>query len=155
MTDAIEIKTSKQGLFRLYHRFSDLAQRLPEEIVLIGARLFPAMVFWMSGRTKVEGFMIKDSTFTLFQYEYDLPLIPHQWAAVLATFSEHFFPLLLILGLGSRLAALALLAMTLVIQFFVYPSAWVTHGLWAIALLTVLMKGPGRLSFDKLLGLER
>ncbi len=155
MTDTIEMKTPKQGLFRLYHRFSDVAQRLPEEIVLIGARLFPAMVFWMSGRTKVEGFMIKDSTFTLFQYEYDLPVIPHEWAAVLATFAEHFFPLLLIFGLGSRLAALALLAMTLVIQIFVYPGAWVTHGLWAIALLTVLMKGPGRLSLDKLIGLER
>ncbi|MEO1949717.1 DoxX family protein [Thioclava sp.] len=155
MTDTIEVKTPKQGLFRLYHRFSDVVQRLPEEIVLIGARLFPAMVFWMSGRTKVEGFMIKDSTFTLFQYEYDLPVIPHEWAAVLATFAEHFFPLLLIFGLGSRLAALALLAMTLVIQIFVYPGAWVTHGLWAIALLTVLMKGPGRLSLDKLIGLER
>ncbi|OOY03618.1 DoxX family protein [Thioclava sp. F28-4] len=155
MTDTIEMKTPKQGLFRLYHRFSDVAQRFPEEIVLIGARLFPAMVFWMSGRTKVEGFMIKDSTFTLFQYEYDLPAIPHEWAAVLATFAEHFFPLLLIFGLGSRLAALALLAITLVIQIFVYPGAWVTHGLWAIALLTVLMKGPGRLSLDKLIGLER
>ncbi|OOY20021.1 MULTISPECIES: DoxX family protein [Thioclava] len=155
MTDTIEVKTPKQGLFRLYHRFSDVAQRFPEEIVLIGARLFPAMVFWMSGRTKVEGFMIKDSTFTLFQYEYDLPVIPHEWAAVLATFAEHFFPLLLIFGLCSRLAALALLAMTLVIQIFVYPGAWVTHGLWAIALLTVLMKGPGRLSLDKLIGLER
>lgn len=155
MTDTIEMKTPKQGLFRLYHRFSDVAQRFPEDFVLIGARLFPAIVFWMSGRTKVEGFMIKDSTFTLFQYEYDLPVIPHEWAAVLATFAEHFFPLLLIFGLGSRLAALALLAMTLVIQIFVYPGAWVTHGLWAIALLTVLMKGPGRLSLDKLIGLER
>ncbi|KFE35205.1 DoxX family protein [Thioclava atlantica] len=145
----------KQPLFRLYRTFASALSALPEDILLIAARVFPAVVFWMSGRTKVEGFSIRDATYTLFEYEYDLPFLPHEWAAVMATTAEHLFPVLLILGFASRAAALALLGMTLVIQIFVYPGAWVTHGLWATAFLVVITKGPGRFSLDRALGLER
>lgn len=155
MTSAIGARPQKKGLFRLYRGIIRATSLIPRELPLIAARIFPAAVFWMSGRTKVEGIRIKDSTFTLFQYEYALPLIPHNWAAVLATFAEHFFPVLLILGLATRLSALALLGMTLVIQIFVYPGAWVTQGLWAVALLTVITRGPGRFSLDRVIGLER
>ena len=130
------------------------ANRISSDLVALGLRVFPAMVFWQSGRTKVEGFTIKDSTWFLFEHEYALPLIPHGVAAVLATAAEHLFPALLILGLFTRFSALALLAMTLVIQIFVYPGAWVTHGLWGACLLAVLAWGPGRWSLDHLLTLD-
>jgi putative oxidoreductase len=72
----------------------------------------------------------------------------------MATTAEHVLPILLILGLMTRLSALGLLAMTAVIQTFVYPDAWITHGLWASALLALIAAGPGRLSLDRLLGLD-
>uniref|UniRef100_UPI0025CFE357 DoxX family protein n=1 Tax=Roseinatronobacter sp. TaxID=1945755 RepID=UPI0025CFE357 len=75
-------------------------------------------------------------------------------AAVLATLAEHILPVLLILGLFARFSALGLLIMTAVIQIFVFPGAWVTHGLWAAALLVTVTQGPGRLSLDHVLRLE-
>lgn len=128
---------------------------IPDAPVALLLRIFPALVFWQSGRTKVEGFSIKDSTWFLFEQEYALPLIPHEIAAVMATVAEHLLPVLLILGLCTRLSALGLLAMTAVIQIFVYPDAWMTHGLWAAPLLAVVARGPGRWSVDHLVGLDR
>ena len=129
--------------------------RLPREAVTLALRVFPAMVFLQSGRTKVEGLIsIKPSTYFLFENEYALPLIPPDLAAILATAAEHVLPVLLILGLFTRLSALGLLGMTAVIQVFVYPGAWITHGLWAAALLAIIAFGPGRLSLDRLLGLD-
>ena len=139
----------------LIRRFNALADRLPYDLVGLAARIFPAAVFWLSGRTKVEGlFTLSDSTFFLFEQEYALPLIPPELAARLATTAEHLFPVLLVLGLLTRLSALALLGMTAVIQIFVYPSAWPTHGIWAACFLILLARGPGRWSLDHLLGLE-
>lgn len=128
--------------------------RLPDAPVALMLRVFPALVFWQSGRTKVEGLSIKDSTWFLFEHEYALPLIPHELAAVIATVAEHLLPVLLVLGLFTRLSALALLGMTAVIQVFVYPGAWMTHGLWAAPLLAVVARGPGRWSVDHLLGFD-
>lgn len=139
----------------LIQRANTMAGRLPDDLLQISARLFPAMVFWQSARTKVEGFSIKDSTYFLFEQVYALPLIAPNIAAVMATYAEHILPILLILGLLARFAALGLLVMTAVIQIFVFPDAWVTHGLWACALLVVLMQGAGRVSLDHLLGLDR
>lgn len=127
--------------------------RLPWDIAAIPLRLFPAAVFFTSGRTKVEGFLhIKDSTWFLFQNDYALPLIPPGAAAVMATAAEHVFPVLLVLGLFTRASALALLGMTLVIQIFVYPGAWQVHGVWAACFLALLLRGPGRVSLDRVLG---
>lgn len=145
----------KSGLFRLILRLNGLMGRLPQDVPALAARLFPAAVFWLSGRTKVDGLSIKDSTWVLFEELYALPFIPPAWAAVAATVAEHLFPVLLVLGLFTRLSALALLGMTLVIQTFVFPEAWVTHGLWAAAFLWLIAKGPGRLSLDHLLRLDR
>jgi putative oxidoreductase len=142
------------GIAGLIRRFNAAAGLIPHDLVALAARVFPAVVFWQSGRTKVEGLTIKDSTWFLFQDLYALPLIPPAWAAVMATVAEHVLPVLLILGLLSRFSALGLLAMTAVIQIFVFPEAWVTHGLWAAALLVVAAQGPGRLSLDHLLRLE-
>ncbi len=130
-----------------------LAQ-IPDAPVALMLRVFPALVFWQSGQTKVDGFSIKDSTWFLFENEYALPLIPPELAAVLATVAEHLLPALLILGLLTRLSALGLLAMTAVIQTFVYPDAWSTHGLWAAPLLAVVARGPGLWSLDHRLGLD-
>ncbi|MEE4380878.1 MAG: DoxX family membrane protein, partial [Pseudomonadales bacterium] len=84
----------------------------------------------------------------LFEYEYAVPLLAPGTAALLATIAEHLFPLLLVLGLGTRWAALGLLAMTGVIQIFVYLGAWPTHGVWAAVLLWLLVRGAGALSLD-------
>ena len=155
MTATHETATpAPSGIPGLIRRFNAAAGLIPHDLVALAARVFPAVVFWQSGRTKVEGLTIKDSTWFLFQDLYALPLIPPAWAAVMATVAEHVLPVLLILGLLSRFSALGLLAMTAVIQIFVFPEAWVTHGLWAAALLVVAAQGPGRLSLDHLLKLE-
>ena len=138
----------------LIPRINGMARFIPQDLVLFAVRVFPAVVFWQSARTKVEGFSIKDSTFFLFEHVYALPVIPPATAAVLATLAEHVLPVLLVFGLLSRISALGLLVMTAVIQIFVFPDAWVTHGLWAAALLVTLAQGPGRLSLDHLLKLE-
>lgn len=123
---------------------------IPHCLTALVARLSIAAVFWQSGQTKVNGFALNDTAVYLFENEYKLPLIDPTIAAYLAAFSEHFFPILLLLGLGSRFAALALLGMTLVIQIFVYPDAWPTHGTWAACLLLIIARGPGIVSLDRL-----
>lgn len=128
-----------------------LLDKIPQSIVSLAARIFPSAVFWMSGRTKVEGFDVTDNAVALFREEYALPLLDPLVAARLAAFSEHFFPVLLVIGLASRLAALALLGMTAVIEY-VYPDAWPTHGTWATCFLVVIARGPGVFSVDHLLG---
>ena len=116
------------------------------------ARLGIAAVFFLSGRTKVDGVLhITDSANYLFAEEYKLPFIPSDIAAHLATWSEHLFPILLVLGLMTRFSALALLGMTLVIQIFIYPGAWATHLTWAGLLLYLVRYGAGPLSLDRLL----
>lgn len=157
MTHSAESSVARGVVLRgrdLIRRANALAGHLPPDLVRIAARVFPAVVFWQSARTKVEGLSIKESTLFLFENVYALPLIPPAPAAVLATVAEHVLPVLLILGLLSRLSALGLLIMTAVIQIFVFPGAWVTHGLWAAALLVTLAQGPGRLSLDHLLRLD-
>lgn len=125
---------------------------LPDDLLLLVARLGIASVFFLSGRTKVEGLLtITDGTYELFRTEYALPLVPPEIAAHLATYSEHLFPILLVLGLATRPAALALLGMTAVIEVFVYPDAWPTHLSWAGLLLPLVAKGAGRWSVDALL----
>jgi putative oxidoreductase len=138
----------------ILQRLNRQAGRVPADLVALLLRIFPALVFWQSGRTKVDGFTIKESTWFLFEQEYALPLIPSDLAAVLATLAEHLLPVLMIAGLFTRLSAFGLLGMTAVIQIFVYPQAWATHGLWAAALLAVVAFGPGRWSLDRALGLD-
>ena len=122
---------------------------LPDWLIALLARWAIAYTFWASGRSKVSGFLdISQSTFFLFEHEYALPLIPHQFAAHMATYAEHFFPVLLFLGLFTRFAALALLIMTAVIQIFVYPDAWNVHMWWAVAMLYLMKHGAGVVSLD-------
>lgn len=142
-------------MISLIRQLNGLLDRIPNDFVALALRVFPAMVFFQSGRTKVDGvFSIKDSTWFLFENEYALPIIPSNLAAVLGTTAEHVLPILMILGLATRFSALGLLVMTAVIQIFVYPGAWITHGLWAAALLAVVARGPGAWSLDRVLGLD-
>ena len=84
----------------------------------------------------------------LYRDEYKLPFVPPEIAAPMAATAEHLFPLLLLIGLGTRFSALALLGMTLVIEIFVYPDAYPTHGTWAAIFLFLMARGPGVLSVD-------
>jgi putative oxidoreductase len=129
-----------------------LESLIPAWLQLFVARLAIASVFFLSGRTKVEGILtITPSTYALFADEYRVPLLPSDIAAHLAAYAEHVFPVLLVLGLFTRLSALALLGMTLVIQAFVYPDAWPTHLTWAAILLLLIARGGGAISTDRML----
>src|ERR1700726_4299268 len=92
-----------------------------------------------------------DTTIALFADEYQVPLLPPEVAAYMAASIELTTPVLLVLGLFTRVAALVLLGMTTVIEIFVYPQAWPTHIQWAAMLLILLCRGPGKLSIDQLL----
>jgi len=146
----------------LIHGFIAVCRRIPHTLVAFVARFSIAAVFWKSGQTKIQDFAIdivnqeftlgwprlSDSVLYLFRDEYQLPVIPPEIAATMAAFAEHLFPLLILLGLATRLSALALLGMTLTIQLFVYPDAYPTHGTWAAVLLLLMVHGPGKLSLD-------
>jgi len=129
---------------------------IPLSVIQLAARLGIAGVFFKSGLTKVDGdWQVTDLAITLFREEYRVPLLPPELAAHLGALTELSMPILLALGLLSRLAALPLLGMTIVIQLFVYPGAWDTHLTWAALLLLIISRGPGMFSLDALLGLER
>jgi putative oxidoreductase len=131
------------------------ARFLPDAALLLLDRVAVAAIFFLSGRTKVQGlFTIKDSTYELFRSEYALPLVPPELAAQMAATAEHVLPLLLVLGLCTRGAALGLLGMTAVIEIFVYPDAWPTHLSWAALLLPLVVKGGGKWSLDRVISVR-
>ncbi len=147
---------SPSGLRGAANRLADyLTALVGHPLLALVARLAMGATFFLSGRTKVDGFLtINDSAYTLFREEYRLPLIAPEIATHLAAYAEHLFPVLIVLGLLTRLSALALLGMTAVIQVFVYPDAWPTHLAWAGLLLYLVGRGAGRLSVDRALGLR-
>ena len=136
----------------LYQAQAWLARHV-SDLALFVLRLPVAVVFWRSGRTRVAGwniFHITDTQIYLFDQEFHMP-VP-ELTAHLTAVAEHLLPVLLIAGLFTPLAALGMLAMTLVIQVFVFPDAWLTaHMFWAVILFAVLIMGPGRISLDSLL----
>lgn len=149
----------------LITRAIGLMEKIPHSLIAFIARFSIAAVFWKSGQTKVEGLAIDlidgtlqlgwphlaDSTIPLFQSEYHVPLLSPEIAAHMSAFAEHFFPVLILIGFATRFSALALLGMTLVIEVFVYPDAYPTHGTWAAVLLYLMATGPGKLSIDHLI----
>jgi putative oxidoreductase len=138
----------REPLLRRLTKFANFL--LPLSLLLLVQRLGIAAIFFLSGRTKVEGwFTISDSAYELFRTEYVGVPLPPELAAVLATTAEHVFPVLLVFGLFTRLSALALLGMTATIQIFVYPDAWPTHLSWAGLLLPLISMGGGRISLDR------
>ncbi len=154
---------------RLAGRGRELLERIPHSLLALLARIGIAATFWTAGQSKIEGLVldpiglhaelgwprVSEGALELFRSEYALPLLAPEFAAPLAACAEHLLPLLLVLGLGSRLAALGLLGMTAVIQVFVYPDAWPTHAVWAAALLYIAARGPGVASLDHLFARRR
>ena len=149
-----------QNVLSLYDRLTAwISSRLPESLALLVTRVALAGIFWRSGRTKVEegtALTISDTTYFLFEHEYTGLPLPVDLAVPLATYAEHAFPILLVAGLFTRFAALSLLIMTLVIQFFVYPDAWwATHILWFAMAAILVSRGGGLFSLDALLASRR
>lgn len=142
-------------MIKLYARLVTLvAGRLPEGLTLLFVRVVLAGIFWRSGRTKVEEgtlLTISDTTRFLFGEEYAGVPLPPDVAAQMATMAEFFLPILIVAGLLTRLSALALIGMTLVIQIFVYPEAWwQVHSLWVALALILVVRGGGLFSLDAL-----
>jgi putative oxidoreductase len=147
-----------QSLTRPYDRVvALLSGPVVESVALVFVRLALAGVFWLSGRTKVEeGSLLTVSENALYQFSEDpfnkVPLLPSDIAAYLTTYAEHILPILLLLGLFTRLSALALMGMTLVIQFFVFPEAWwQVHILWVALAMVLIVRGGGGFSLDRIL----
>jgi putative oxidoreductase len=128
-----------------------LFARIPNDFIVLVGRISIGAIFWLSGQTKVDGFSLSENAIELFREDYKLPFVAPVIAATLAAIAEHVFPILLVVGLATRLSAAALLGMTLVIQLFVYPGAWPTHGVWATVLLFIMARGPGIISLDGLI----
>ncbi|MFJ2331215.1 DoxX family protein [Pseudomonas helleri] len=152
----IPLSTADKSLLGIWNRIANrLGELIGDSFLVLVARLSIAAIFFMSGQTKVSGFLtITPSTYELFRTEYALPLISPELAAHLAAYSEHVFPVLLVMGLFTRVSAMALLGMTFVIEVFVYPDAWPTHLSWAGLLLLIIARGAGKLSLDRLIGIR-
>ncbi|MGH7000637.1 MAG: DoxX family protein [Stellaceae bacterium] len=122
---------------------------VPYALLAIPLRLAVATVFWNSAMAHLANW---NTTLELFATEYNVPLLPPEIAATMAVAIEVSTPVLLVLGLLTRPAALVLLGMVAVIEIFVYPQAWPTHIQWVAMLLVLLCRGPGKLSLDHAVG---
>ena len=127
-------------------RVIDWLDNIPYALLAIPLRLAVATVFWNSAMTKLANW---NTALELFTEEYQVPILPPENAAYMAASIELTTPVLLVLGLLTRPAALALLGMTTVIEIFVYPQAWPTHLQWAAMLLVLLCRGAGKFSLDQ------
>jgi putative oxidoreductase len=125
-----------------------LLERFPMALLQFLFRFSIAAVFWNSGLIKIASWQ---STVVLFRDEYKVPVLPPEIAATLAASVELTCPVLLVLGLATRLATLPMLGMTFVIEAFVYPEDWIEHLTWASFLLFILTRGPGPIALDHLL----
>lgn len=120
-------------------------------LVDLALRLWVGMAFFQSGLTKIANW---DSTLYLFENEYQVPLLPPNAAALLGTGAELVLPVLLVLGLGGRLSALALFVFNIV-AVLSYPGLGEVglkdHEVWGLMLLVTFAHGPGKLSIDHLI----
>jgi len=128
---------------------SDLTARVPLSIHQLLFRLAIAGVFLRAGLLKLQSW---ESTLALFRDEYKVPVLPPEIAAVMAASVEVGCSLLLLAGLGTRLATLPLLGMIMTIQLFVYPQAWSEHLVWGSILAALLTQGGGAISLDHAIG---
>ncbi len=119
-----------------------------QPLALLAARLYVALVFFRAGLTKIADW---DTTLTLFMDEYHVPLLPPTLAAWLGTAGELVLPVLLVLGLGGRFAALGLFmlnAVAVISLMEVADAALQQHVFWGSLLLGIVLWGPGRWSVD-------
>jgi putative oxidoreductase len=137
-------------LLGLWGRFVTALEML-QPLAQLGARLYVAQVFFLSGLTKVHDW---DTTLALFTDEYQVPLLSPMVAAVAGTAGELVLPVLLLLGLAGRFAALGLSlvnAVAVVSLAEIAPAALQQHVFWGSLLLALVLWGPGRWSLDRLL----
>jgi putative oxidoreductase len=127
-------------------------------LVQLVLRVALAVPFWMSGILKWKGFLqLNDTAITLFtdEFKLHLPGGPYDFPApatmaFLSGCGEIVFPVLLVLGLGTRFAATGLLFMTCIVELTI-PDGWPIHITWAAMALAIMAWGPGRLSVDQAL----
>jgi putative oxidoreductase len=122
---------------------------VPYDAIALVCRAATFSVFIRSGTQKLSDW---NSTLLLFQNEYHTPVLPPAVAAYMAASLELGCSTLILFGLLTRVSTLLLLGMTLTIQLFIYPDAWPTHIQWLAFMLVLVLRGPGRLSLDALLG---
>ena len=146
-TVAYETDPRDMSLLARLDRLRTSARRFPLSLIELGMRVAVGATFFKSGLLKLQSF---DTAIALFRDEYRLPLLPPELAAYMGTAVELSAPVLLVLGLSARAGAAALLAMTLTIQFLVYPENWPEHLMWASILAYVLSRGAGALSIDRI-----
>ncbi len=118
----------------------------------LGLRLWVGIVFLKSGLAKIQSM---ESTVMLFENEFQVPLLSATVAAYLGTFVELVFPILLIIGLGGRFAALVLFLFNIIAVISypgLNPAGVEQHQVWGLMLLVTLLHGPGKLSLDHFLG---
>lgn len=137
--------SSRPAMYEMIERALSWLNRVPYALLALPLRLAVATVFWNSAMAKLANW---DTTISLFTDEYQVPLLPPELAAHMALTIELTAPVLLLLGLFTRFAALVLLGMTAVIEIFVYPQAWPMHIQWAAMLFVLLCRGAGGISLD-------
>lgn len=151
------------GLLAPLVRIEALLGAIPRWLPLLALRFALAIPFWRSGLTKWDGFLqLSGGAEFLFAQEFRLHILGSQYpypfpifAAHAAGIAEIVLPVLLVLGLFTRLSALGLLAMTAVIQLTV-PEGWANFHLpWAAMALALAAFGGGAVSLDRLIGLQR
>jgi len=147
-TTSPHVAVPRSGVAGLIERVVGWLEAVPYSLLAIPARLAVAEVFWSSFSTKIQNW---DTTVTLFEDEYKLPLLSADAAAHMTAGIEVTASILLVLGLLTRPVALLLLGMTAYIEAFIYPLAWPTHIQWAAMLVFLLCRGPGKLSLDYLI----
>ncbi|MEX0408276.1 DoxX family protein [Aquibium sp. LZ166] len=144
MTTA-EIRMSHAPLTARLSTYARLPERVPFWAVQLTGRIAVAHVFWNSAQTKLASWEV---TRQLFAYEYALPLIDPDIAAVLGTAAELAGSVMLALGLFARFGALMLIGVVATIQLFVFPENWGDHLLWFALLALILVRGAGAVSID-------
>ena len=171
MTTASYDATSPGPLARLILGINGLLALFPYWLIALGARAALIRVFWWSARTKavdgtlipqsLDAFRLNDTAVYLFSDEYKVHLFGQVYdlpnptlMASLAMIAEHTFPVLLLLGLGTRYAALGLLGMTVFIET-IYPEAYNEHLPWAVCAMVLIKWGGGLFSLDHWIGRGR
>lgn len=119
--------------------------RFPLSVIQLAGRIGVGATFFKAGLLKYQSW---EFTVRLFQEEYRVPWLDPAVAARVAMVQELTIPILLFLGLATRIATLPLLGMIAVIQLFVYPNAYNEHLVWGAILVLLLTRGPGRFSLD-------
>ncbi len=168
-------RRSKSVIGMMVDSFVSACSFIPYALVALGLRLLMARVFFFDGQTRISGprlplsvqalneqgfdlsvvlpLQVKEQTFAAFMHYTALP-VPPVLAAYLVSYAEFILPICLVIGLGTRFAALGLLIMTALIQIFVLPEAlWSVHVYWAAILLVLLSRGPGQISVDHVIRL--